>query len=51
MAVAWSAIDLFEVSREKHGTHNVISVRIAKLGGKKVKAKAGREPRDGLPDP
>lgn len=36
----FEAIDLFEVKREKHGTHTVISVRIAKVGGKKVKAKA-----------
>lgn len=32
----FEAIDLFEVKREKHGTHTVISVRIAKVGGKKV---------------
>ena len=36
----FEAIDLFEVKREKHGTHTVISVRIAKVGGKKVKQKA-----------
>lgn len=36
----FEAIDLFEVSREKHGTHNVISVRLAKVGGRKVKPKA-----------
>ncbi len=36
----FEAIDLFEVKREKHGTHTVISVRIAKVGGKKVKPKA-----------
>jgi len=35
----FEAIDLFEVKREKHGTHTVISVRIAKVGGKKVKPK------------
>ena len=36
----FEVIDLFEMKREKHGTHTVISVRIAKVGGKKVKAKA-----------
>lgn len=36
----FAAIDLFEVTREKSGSHTVISVRIAKVGGKKVKAKA-----------
>lgn len=36
----FEAIDLFEMKREKHGTHTVISVRIAKVGGKKVKSKA-----------
>ena len=36
----FEAIDLFEVKREKHGAHTVISVRIAKVGGKKVKPKA-----------
>lgn len=35
----FEAIDLFEVKREKHGTQTVISVRIAKVGGKKVKPK------------
>jgi uncharacterized LabA/DUF88 family protein len=35
----FEAIDLFEMKREKNGTHTVISVRIAKVGGKKVKAK------------
>jgi uncharacterized LabA/DUF88 family protein len=35
----FEAIDLFEVTREKHGTHTVISVRIAKVGGKKVNPK------------
>ncbi len=36
----FAAIDLFEVKREKNGTHTVISVRIAKVGGKMVKVKA-----------
>lgn len=36
----FKAIDLFEVKREKNGNHAVISVRIAKVGGKKVKPKA-----------
>lgn len=36
----FAAIDLFEVKREKSNAHTVISVRIAKVGGKKVKAKA-----------
>ena len=36
----FDAIDLFEVKREKSGTHTVVSVRIAKVGGKKVKPKA-----------
>lgn len=36
----FDAIDLFEVKREKNGTHTVISIRIAKVGGKKVKPKA-----------
>lgn len=36
----FEAIDLFEVERDKTGTHTVISVRIAKVGGKKVKPKA-----------
>ncbi len=35
----FEAIDLFEVKREKSGSHTVISVRIAKVGGKKVKPK------------
>jgi len=35
----FEAIDLFEVKREKNGTHTVISVRIAKVGGKKLKPK------------
>lgn len=35
----FEAIDLFEVKREKPGTHTVISVRIAKVGGKKLKPK------------
>jgi uncharacterized protein (TIGR00288 family) len=35
----FEAIDLFEVKREKQGSHTVISVRIAKVGGKKVKPK------------
>ncbi len=35
----FEAIDLFDVTREKNGTHNVISIRIAKVGGKKVKPK------------
>jgi uncharacterized protein (TIGR00288 family) len=35
----FAAIDLFEVKRGKSGAHTVISVRIAKVGGKKVKAK------------
>lgn len=35
----FDAIDLFEVKREKHGSHTVISVRIAKVGGRKVKPK------------
>lgn len=36
----FAAIDLFEVQRGKSGTHTAISVRIAKVGGKKVKAKS-----------
>jgi uncharacterized protein (TIGR00288 family) len=36
----FEAIDLFEVKREKPGAHTVISIRIAKAGGKKVKPKA-----------
>jgi uncharacterized LabA/DUF88 family protein len=36
----FEAIDLFDVKREKSGTHTVILVRIAKVGGKKVKVKA-----------
>lgn len=36
----FESINLFEVKREKPGTHTVISVRIAKVGGKKVKPKA-----------
>lgn len=36
----FEAIDLFEVTREKSANHTVISVRIAKVGGKKVKVKA-----------
>jgi len=36
----FEAIDLFEVKREKSGTHTVILVRIAKVGGKKVKVNA-----------
>lgn len=35
----FEAIDLFEVKREKNATHTIISVRIAKVGGKKVKPK------------
>jgi uncharacterized protein (TIGR00288 family) len=35
----FEAIDLFEVKREKSATHTVTSVRIAKVGGKKVKVK------------
>ncbi|MEI6655430.1 MAG: NYN domain-containing protein [Verrucomicrobiota bacterium] len=35
----FEAIDLFEVKREKNATHTAISVRIAKVGGKKVKVK------------
>ncbi len=40
LADLFEAIDLFDVTREKTGTHTVISVRIAKVGGKKVKPKA-----------
>lgn len=36
----FEAIDLFEVTRGKSGSHTVISVRIAKVGGRKVKVKA-----------
>jgi hypothetical protein len=36
----FAAIDLFEVKREKSAAHTVISVRIAKVGGKKVKVQA-----------
>jgi len=36
----FEAIDLFEVKREKNSTHTVIFVRIAKVGGKKLKPKA-----------
>ncbi len=36
----FEAIDLFDVTREKNGTHNIISIRIAKVGGKKVKPKS-----------
>lgn len=39
LADLFEAIDLFEVTREKSGTHTIISVRIAKVGGKKVKPK------------
>ncbi len=35
----FEAIDLFDVKREKSGGHTLISVRIAKVGGKKVKSK------------
>jgi uncharacterized LabA/DUF88 family protein len=35
----FEAIDLFEVKRDKNGGHTVISIRIAKVGGKKVKPK------------
>lgn len=35
----FEAIDLFEVKRETNGSHTVISVRIAKVGGKKLKSK------------
>ncbi|MFU8893026.1 MAG: NYN domain-containing protein [Luteolibacter sp.] len=35
----FEAIDLFEVRREKNGTYTVISVRIAKVGGKKLPQK------------
>jgi len=35
----FEAIDLFEVKREKSATHTVISVRIAKVGGKRVRVK------------
>lgn len=35
----FEAIDLFDVKREKNGTHTVISVRIAKVGGKKLPPK------------
>lgn len=35
----FDAIDLFDVKREKSGTHTAILVRIAKVGGKMVKAK------------
>ena len=35
----FEAIDLFEVKRERNATHTVILVRIAKVGGKKVKVK------------
>lgn len=36
----FEAIDLFDVKREKSTTHTAILVRIAKVGGKKVKVKA-----------
>jgi uncharacterized LabA/DUF88 family protein len=45
----FEAIDLFEVKREKHGAHTVISVRIAKVGGKKVKPKAIAVDDDDIP--
>jgi hypothetical protein len=45
----FEAIDLFEVTREKHGTHTVISIRIAKVGGKKVKPKAIQIDDDDIP--
>ena len=35
----FEAIDLFEVRREKAASHTVISIRIAKVGGKRVKVK------------
>ena len=35
----FEAIDLFEVKRERSGTHTLILVRIAKVAGKKVKVK------------
>ncbi|MES2982221.1 MAG: NYN domain-containing protein [Verrucomicrobiota bacterium] len=35
----FEAIDLFEVKREKATSHTVISIRIAKVGGKKLKLK------------
>ena len=35
----FETIDLFEVKREKNVSHSVISVRIAKVGGKKLKPK------------
>ncbi len=35
----FEAIDLFDVKRDKRETHTVISIRIAKVGGKKVKPK------------
>lgn len=36
----FESIDLFEVQREKHGAHTIVCVRIAKVGGRKVKPKA-----------
>jgi len=39
LADLFEAIDLFEVKREKNTTHTTISVRIAKVGGKKLKPK------------
>lgn len=39
LADLFEAIDLFEVKREKSSSHTVISVRIAKVGGKKLKSK------------
>lgn len=36
----FEAIDLFEVKRKKNGAHTIISVRIAKIGGKKFPSKS-----------
>lgn len=36
----FEAMDLFEVKRDKPGSHKSITVRIAKVGGKKVKPKS-----------
>ena len=39
----FAAIDLFEVRREKHEGHTVVSVRLVKMAGKKIAGKKGNE--------
>ncbi|MEO5914092.1 MAG: NYN domain-containing protein [Luteolibacter sp.] len=37
----FAAIDLFEVKRENHDTHTIVSVRLVKMAGKKIAGKKG----------